>query len=444
MSRRARCRRLGLALLAAATLAAGAASAQDLPDDEPGAELDAEPARWSGWLQFDAAYAWPSPGHFTHLRSLGEIAGRGAWGNGVAWKLSARANLDGAYAWSNHYPDAVRDDQRAWARLHEAYVDFSQGDWEFRLGKQNIVWGEVVGLFFADVVSAKDLRDFVLPEFDQIRIPQWAARAEWFQGDSHLEFVWLPLPEVDEIGKPGAEFFPTPLRYDGFGFAIADEREPSRRLSNSGIGLRASTLVGGWDWSVFAWRAPDPQAAFERSIVPGPTPVVRYEPRHDLVTRIGGTVTKDFDGIVAKAELVYTRGRRFSLLPLDAGDGLARLRTVDWIVSADLTPADRWRVNAQFFQRAFIDHDPDTGMDRYENGASLLVSREIGARLDAEFLALTSLNRSDRLLRAMLTWKLEANVRVRAGVDVFAGNPLGFFGRFSDSDRVWGEVRYTF
>ena len=39
--------------------------------------VSAEPTRWNGWLQVDTAYAWPSPGHFTHLRTLGELAGRG-------------------------------------------------------------------------------------------------------------------------------------------------------------------------------------------------------------------------------------------------------------------------------------------------------------------------------------------------------------------------------
>lgn len=426
-----------------------AADDDEVPDlaagaDAPDLALDPAPARWNGWLQLDAAYAWPSPGHYTHLRSLGELSGSGAWGSRFKWKLSARASLDGAYAWSDHYPAAVRDDQRAWARLHEAYVDFSRADWEFRVGKQNIVWGEVVGLFFADVVSAKDLRDFVLPEFDRIRVAQWAARAEWFQGDSHMELVWLPAPEVDDIGEPGAEFFPMPLRYDGFGFRVDDQRRPSRKLSNSGIGMRLSTLAAGWDWTGFVYRAPDTQAAFRRTIVPGPTSVVAYEPRHELVTRIGGTVSKDFEGIVAKAEVVYTRGREFSLLPLAPGDGLVALRTIDWIVGADMTPADRWRVNLQFFQRAFIDHERDTGLDRYENGASVLLARELNPTLAAEFLAISSLNRSDRLVRAMLTWKYDANIRLRAGVDVFAGNRLGLFGRFDDSDRVWADVVYSF
>jgi hypothetical protein len=83
-------------------------------------------------------------------------------------------------------------------------------------------------------------------------------------------------------------------------------------------------------------------------------------------------------------------------------------------------------------------------MDRRENGASLLVSHALNDRLDLEFLGITSLNRSDRLLRLMMSWRPDAHRRVRAGIDVFSGSPYGMFGRFDDSDRIWGEYRYTF
>ena len=411
---------------------------------EGGSGIAGEPARWTGWGQLDTAYAWREPSRYANARAMGELAGRGAWENGAKWKLSGRAYYDAAYANSTHYPPGVRDDQQYEAWLHEAYVDFGAGDWEFRLGKQNIVWGEMVGLFFADVVSAKDLRSFILPEFDMVRIPQWAARAEWYSGDTHMEFIWLPTPEVNRIGEPGAEFYPWPLPYDGFGYEIKGEERPERKLSTSGYGLRVSTLVGGWDMAGFVYRAPDTQASFYRSIVDGPIPTVTYQPRYDQVTRAGATLAKDFDGIVAKAELVYTHGRTFSMTTLDASDGLVGLDIVDWVIGVDATPWDGGRVNAQFFQRAFLDYDVRIGLDRLENGASLLVSHMIREGLDAEFLGITGLNRTDYLLRAMLTWKVGRNTRVRGGVDVFGGDQYGLFGQYGNSDRVWAEYRYSY
>lgn len=432
--------RLRAVALALPMLAVPPAWAQKEPVDP----MRGVKAEWGGWVQFGAAHTFASPSHLSQARTRAELAGKGAFGEGANWRLSARAHYDAVFDLGDHYPAAVRRDQRAQLALHEAYVDFSAGDWEFRLGKQNIVWGEMVGLFFADVVSAKDLREFVLPEFDQIRIPQWAARAEWFAGDTHLELIWLPVPEVDRIGKPGAEFYPFPIAYPGLGYDIAGERRPSRRLSNSGLGLRVSTLVAGWDLAAFAYRAPDTRAAFHRSLVEGPQPTVAYEPRHDRVTRIGGTLAKDFDGVVAKAELVYTQGRRFELAVLDASEGVVALDTIDWVAGIDATPADGWRVNAQLFQRMFLDYDARIGLRRHETGASLLLARELGAGLDAELLGIGSLNRSDWLLRATLIWKHGRHARVRGGIDVFGGDAFGLFGRYRDRDRIWAEYRYSF
>ena len=64
---------------------------------------------------------------------------------------------------SNFYPEAVRENQRAQFFVRENYLDISAGNFDFRLGRQHVIWGEMVGLFFADVVSAKDLREFILP-----------------------------------------------------------------------------------------------------------------------------------------------------------------------------------------------------------------------------------------------------------------------------------------
>ena len=113
----------------------------------------------------------------------------------------------------------------------------------------------MVGLFFADVVSARDTREFFLPEFDQLRIPQWAARAEYFMDGMHAELLWIPLPAIDNIGKPGSDFYgfvPTVSNY-----RIAGEERPDERLGNSNWGARLSALVSGWDMSAFFYRSVD-------------------------------------------------------------------------------------------------------------------------------------------------------------------------------------------
>ena len=170
---------------------------------------------------------------------------------------------------SNFYLQDVKENQRVTAIWRENYLDFDAGGWDFRVGAQNIVWGDVVGLFFADVVSARDLRDFLLPSFDVIRIPQWAARAEYSTGDSHVELVWVPIQTFDNIGKPGSDFYPVPLPSptpENVAAVFQNPDRPSSSLSNSAYGFRANTLAGGWDIAGFYYRSYAGSPTFYREL----------------------------------------------------------------------------------------------------------------------------------------------------------------------------------
>ncbi len=327
----------------------------------------------------------------------------------------------------------------------ENYLDVAAGDWDFRFGRQQVVWGEMVGLFFADVVTAKDLREFILPEFEILRIPQWAARAEYFKDEFHAELLWVPIPSYDEIGKPGAEFFPAaPPPPPGFGTVYLDEQRPHRNLSNTNYGLRLSELRNGWDISGFYYRSMDASATFYREIVTAPAPAFIYRAQHDRITQLGGTLAKDFGSFVLKGEMVYQHGRQYNVQRLSNDNGVAPQNTLDWVMGLDFSLPAETRLNVQVFQRIFFDHDPDIVPDRHESGYSLLLNRKLTERLEAQALWISSINRTDWLFRPRMAWNFEKNWRLLFGFDVFKGPPLGFFGRFDNRDRVYAEVRYSF
>src|SRR6187455_1170111 len=216
------------------------------------------PYRLGGFFQGAAAYTYADPVHWSRGVGRLQLVGQGEIADAVKWKLSGRVDGDVVFATSDFYLDPVKKDQRLDFFWGENYIDFSAGSWDFRLGAQQIIWGEVVGLFVADVVSAHDMREFLLPSFDLIRIPQWAARAEYTAGDSHVEFVWIPVPTFDNIGKPGSDFYPAPLPTPTpteVAALFEDPERPARKLSNSSFGFRANTLVAGWDIAAFYYRS---------------------------------------------------------------------------------------------------------------------------------------------------------------------------------------------
>lgn len=415
-----------------------------LPPQDKTAAPRSRRLEWHGFVQNTTAYDYQDPQHWSRAVVRTQLGTEGGSGK-LKWKASARLDVDPVYFNSGFYPEPVRKDQRANFMLRETYVDTSLGALQLRLGKQHIVWGEMVGIFVADVVSARDERDFILPDFDILRIPQWAARAEYFGENSHTELIWLPYPAVDDIGKPGAEFYPYRLPPPpGFVQQFDNDLTPKRNLKNSNFGLRASTLQSGWDLSAFYYRSTDVTPTFYREVAVAPTPTLTFTPRHDRIWQAGGTVTKDFRSFVGKAEAVYTAGRKFNVTRLTEPGGVVPQDTLDYAFGLDFTLPHETRLNMQYFERVFFDHDPDLLQDRREGGVTLLINTKVAGSFTPELLVIQSVNRNDRLVRAKLGWSATQNLALTAGVDVFTGPQTGFFGRFNDRDRVYGEARYDF
>lgn len=397
-----------------------------------------------GFLQFEAARTSAAPVHWSKLRTRAELGSQGSFGEGIRWKLGARVDYDAVYSIDDYYSSEVARNQRTNLELRENYLDFSAGGLDFRIGRQHVVWGEMVGLFFADVVSARDQREFILPEFDQMRIPQWAARAEYFSGDFHAEALWIPVASYDNIGKPGAEFFPWQPLPPGAVAQYRQELRPERNADNMNWGLRLSLLKNGWDVSGFYYRSTDISPTFYREPIVAPDSPFIFQARHDRIEQVGGTLAKDFGDIVLKGEAVHTRGRKFTVLDLSDADGVARQDTLDWAAGLEFTlPAEK-SLNVQVFQRRFFEHNPSLIPDARENGYSVLLKGKFSGNWEAQALLISSFNRSDWLFRPRLSWNFARNWRWVLGADIFTGPPLGMFGRYDRQDRVYSEVRYSF
>ncbi len=431
----------GMALLLPLVSAAGSAGAADMLDDllaMPGEK--AEAVQTFGFVEAAAARSYVGDDHWSKLRLRAEGGAGGSLGGGVRWRLALRADGDHAYVIEDeHYPLEVRRNQRSDFAIREAYLDVPAGGLEFRLGRQHIVWGEMVGLFFADVVSARDMREFFLPDFDQLRIPQWAARAEYFGDDDvHAELVWIPIATVDEIGRPGSDFYAFQPELP-FPTTIARPEDPPKRLGHGNLGARVGRLVSGWDLTAFYYNSIDVSPVYRFDPA-----TLTFTPRHERIQQVGGTVSKDFGSLVFKTEAVATRGRRFSTVRVGAEDALFESDTLDYAVGLDIPIADRWRFNAQLFGRRMFSLDGGALTDANESGGTLLVNRHFGDDVEAEILLVAGFNRGDYMLRPKIEWRIQDNWRLRTGLDVFGGDESGLFGRFDQSDRAYLEARRSF
>ena len=97
--------------------------------------------------------------------------------------------------WGRNYSGS-RDALSTEAKMRELYVDTSLGGWDFRIGKQQVVWGESDGLRLMDIINPLDMRrQFITRDWRDIRIPQTLVKATYGidpGSNSFLELVWNP------------------------------------------------------------------------------------------------------------------------------------------------------------------------------------------------------------------------------------------------------------
>jgi hypothetical protein len=418
-------------------------------DDTPAPEERSWSDRISGFFQNEMAYAYPGDGHWSSFRSLLQLEAVGRLGPNVSWKASGRLTVDPVFDRDNFYPSNVASDQRFEGQVRDTYLDVAAGDFEFRFGRQSIIWGETPGVFVADVVTAKDLRQFIVQDFELLRIPQYAVNAEYFSGDFFGQLLWIPYPTVDDIGVPGAEFYPAALangyRAAGTAVSFGEETKPRFGLSNSGLGARASYLKSGWDGALFYYTSIDARSAFRRDVLPGPTAAVLLTPVHERVNQVGGTLTKDFEAGLLRMEAVYSVDRLTETLDPTDANGLSKEGVLDWIVGFEWNLAGETRVNAQFFQRWYPDHRATFVEDELDSGVTILLNtKAFHSDITPEVLWIRTTNRNDWLLQAKVSWEFEKNAALTVGADIFEGEPDGPFGQYDDNDRIYYELRLDF
>lgn len=96
--------------------------------------------------------------------------------------------------------------------LREFYFDTTGGGWDFRLGKQQVVWGTADGIKLLDIINPTDYRELNQNVSEDSRIPVWMVNAEkYFDDGSSIQLILSEarpnfIAGLDEDGDSGAPF----------------------------------------------------------------------------------------------------------------------------------------------------------------------------------------------------------------------------------------------
>lgn len=334
--------------------------------------------------------------------------------------------------------------------LREFYADASVGPAFLRLGKQQVVWGQADGLRVLDVVNPLNFREFILPDFEDRRIPLWMANVEVPVGPVMAQFLWIPDHTYNETPEPGGVYAFTSPRFAprppaGFSgdILLAEADRPDRFIRDDDYGLRLTGFTGGWDWSVnYFYHHDDTQALTRKALANGD---IEITPEYNRTHLVGGSASNAFGKFTLRAEAGFATNKHYLTGDLNDADGVFSTDEISYVLGLDFQPDADTLLSAQIFQSVLAHRPTGAVRDRLDTTMSFLVRREFrNDTVDVELLYLQSVNDGDGLLQIDLGYDLTGEVRLVAGADIFFGDEKGQFGQFDEADRLTFGVEAGF
>jgi archaellin len=343
------------------------------------------------------------------------------------------------------YQNAQRDDLDF--GLREAYIDLFFNHIDLRIGKQQIVWGKADGVFITDVVSPKDLREFLLPDFDEIRIGITAIKLNYnFVSGSAFELVLVPEFEPTRYADKGSIWFPA-MPLQGVSRIDLSEKEITPSLKNSEVFLKYSKLTEKIDYEIMGgYMYDDDQSMhFNRYMNPvthKPDSIV-VTPRHHRLGLFGGSLGTEIRGVVLRSEAAYYMDKRFMSTNPMTPDGLIEKDYVHYLVGVDWITRGV-NLSVQFIQEAIIDYDPNIGKDKTVDTMTFLANDSyFNDKLTVQLFAYWGVTNEDALIRPSVIYELYNGLNLTAGSNIFLGSK-GLFGQFDKNDMAYFKLKYDF
>ena len=427
-----------------------------IPDEtkmnaQPDVTGDVSKLSVNGNLKNKTAYRLDTPHHLSMAKNTLSLKASGDLSDRLSYVIGSRFSYDAVFDLTDEYNNNVEKDQRLEAYLRDAFLDLGFGNLDLRLGNQQIVWGQAVGLFVADIVNPKDFKDYILPDLDQIRIPVPAANMEYYNKNLYVQMIFIPFPKFNEFGKQGSEFdFSKSLYNKSADIVLKNPSDPSNSLDNSEIGFRISNLNNGWDYSLFYFYDyyNFPVNYRRISINPPGSPhpfTIRYLPEYKRMNRIGSTFSKEVMDAVFKGEFLYNHTMFFQSSDIADLDGIEKSDSFDWLLGVDYTFFKSLETNFQLLQTIILDYKKAMIQKQYTTAFSIWMRTGFYSNMiQPELFFVSSLNQKDYMFRPKITYNYNDKLKFIFGTDIFYGKSDGDFGLFDNNDRIFEEVIYLF
>jgi hypothetical protein len=303
--------------------------------------------------------------------------------------------------------------------LREVYIDLYLDKSDLRIGRQQIIWGKTDGLFITDVVSPKNLEEFLLPDFHEIRLGVTALKWDYYSDDSTYEVVWIPvftpntMPDEDSIWNVYSK------DYSG------SDDDIDTSLLNSEIFGRYSLYTSDIDLELMGGYMWDDE----------PTMVTSNSFTHYRNGILGGSLSTTVGDFIIRSEGAWYINKHITTsLEMDY---------LNYMIGIDYKIND-WNLSTQFMQKVYLNYQDNNYVDEWNNTVTFMANKEFFENtLLLEIFTYFEFDELNALIRPKGTYDLSDDIDLLFGANIFLGDS-GTFGQYDDNDMLYTKIKLNF
>jgi hypothetical protein len=327
--------------------------------------------------------------------------------------------------------------------LREAYIDYSTGKLDLRVGRQIATWGVGDLLFINDVFPKDWVSFFSGRPLEYLKLGVDSARMNYSSSALNVELMAITRFQPDAL--------PTPRRFflhDNFaGVAERNQVHPDTGFDHPEVALRVYRRVGSFDASAYAYRGYWRSPGQEPDDYDVPTQVRHFFP---ALSVYGVSAQGQAMGGVLSLEAGYydSRDDNAGVNPAIANS------EIRFLLGYQRQLAEEFILGVQYYAEVMMNFDayertlPNiaTPRKKYRDIVTLRFTRYLKHQSwTLSLFAFYSPAEQDYLLQPRIDYRVSDMFSTTFGANLFGGEKqTGFFGQFDRNDNLYLTLRYDF
>lgn len=387
-------------------------------------------------------------------------AGRATIGNtSVTGKIDAFCGNSSAYIEGTAgYEASQVFDTGFYAKLKEAWVDYSSGSWGFRIGRQKVAWGKSDGIDITNIICPDDKSSVSAVVSDDKKLAIDACRISYSKDSFTVDAYWIPF------------FTPTALPYKNIDF-----NRPETAIWNGEYGLKISGYFSAFDVSLYGFYGWDSLPIINYTPVyaaaipsdPASPSAIYIDGIYKRVMMIGVDAAVPVGQTVLRFETAFFPERHFqknsSLIvqekitalatalssgrqPEEVDSSLTR-NELSYLIGLDWMPSD-WTITVQYFGKyVFGSLDELDRKNNYVHGATYNVSKKfMNELLELSVSGIIEFNEMDAVVMPAISYSVSDEIKVSGGAYLFIPGPAenGTYGVYKKYSSFFIKAEYNF